>query len=163
MPTTPSEFTIAWLAAQSANVQQAILGKLTVHEQAALRCHWPAWARAEQLEPAGDWSTWLILAGRGFGKALAIDTPIPTPTGWVTMGAIKAGDTVFDETGAQRKVLAAHPVMIGRECFRVCFSDGSEIIADVDHLWTTIYRRARKARGVPAVPAVRSRRSRCAR
>jgi len=25
------------------------------------------WARAEQLLPAGDWSTWLILAGRGFG------------------------------------------------------------------------------------------------
>lgn len=26
------------------------------------------WARDEQLSPAGDWSSWLVLAGRGFGK-----------------------------------------------------------------------------------------------
>lgn len=26
------------------------------------------WARPEQIEPEGDWSVWLILAGRGFGK-----------------------------------------------------------------------------------------------
>jgi phage terminase large subunit-like protein len=30
--------------------------------------HWPAWARSEQLPPPGDWRTWLILAGRGWGK-----------------------------------------------------------------------------------------------
>lgn len=29
---------------------------------------WEFWARPEQLLPGGDWSTWLILAGRGFGK-----------------------------------------------------------------------------------------------
>lgn len=29
---------------------------------------WPFWAREGQLPPAGDWRTWLILAGRGFGK-----------------------------------------------------------------------------------------------
>jgi hypothetical protein len=26
------------------------------------------WARPEQLPPTGDWRTWLLLAGRGFGK-----------------------------------------------------------------------------------------------
>lgn len=26
------------------------------------------WAREKQLEPKGDWSIWLVLAGRGFGK-----------------------------------------------------------------------------------------------
>ena len=26
------------------------------------------WARPEQVEPAGEWDTWLILAGRGWGK-----------------------------------------------------------------------------------------------
>jgi hypothetical protein len=31
------------------DVLQQILGKLTVQEQAALRFHWPAWARAVQL------------------------------------------------------------------------------------------------------------------
>jgi phage terminase large subunit-like protein len=30
--------------------------------------HWPLWARPEQLLPQGDWDTWLILSGRGWGK-----------------------------------------------------------------------------------------------
>lgn len=34
-----------------------------------LRYIWPAWARPEQLAPAGDWLVWLLLAGRGFGKS----------------------------------------------------------------------------------------------
>lgn len=29
---------------------------------------WPLTARGDQLAPAGDWSFWLILAGRGWGK-----------------------------------------------------------------------------------------------
>ncbi len=29
---------------------------------------WDFWARENQKEPPGDWTTWLILAGRGFGK-----------------------------------------------------------------------------------------------
>src|SRR5271166_6375459 len=29
---------------------------------------WAAKARPEQLPPPGDWSIWLLLAGRGFGK-----------------------------------------------------------------------------------------------
>lgn len=29
---------------------------------------WHLWARDDQLPPGGDWTTWLILAGRGWGK-----------------------------------------------------------------------------------------------
>ena len=29
---------------------------------------WPLWARDSQIAPAGDWSVWLVMAGRGFGK-----------------------------------------------------------------------------------------------
>ena len=109
------------------------------------RTSWEKTARPSQLPPDGDWLFWLVLAGRGFGKALDVTTPIPTPSGWSTMGSIRAGDVVFDESGAQCRVLAAHPVQIGRPCFRVRFSDGSEIVADEDHLWTTINRKTRKA------------------
>lgn len=35
---------------------------------AELTYDWPLWARPEQLWPAGDWRTWLILGGRGSGK-----------------------------------------------------------------------------------------------
>lgn len=31
---------------------------------------WRSMARANQLAPEGDWSTWLVMAGRGFGKSL---------------------------------------------------------------------------------------------
>lgn len=33
--------------------------------------HWPFWAREDQLAPDGDWTTWLVLGGRGAGKTRA--------------------------------------------------------------------------------------------
>ena len=36
-----------------------------------LNYNWPLHARDSQLPPDGDWDTWLILAGRGFGKTRA--------------------------------------------------------------------------------------------
>lgn len=33
------------------------------------------------------------------GKQLALDTAIPTPNGWSTMGELKVGDRLFDEKG----------------------------------------------------------------
>ena len=45
----------------------------TIHEHdehlaLRLKYAWPLHARDSQLPPSGDWDTWLILAGRGFGK-----------------------------------------------------------------------------------------------
>lgn len=36
-----------------------------------LSVDWPLWARPEQLPPTGDWTTWLLLGGRGAGKTRA--------------------------------------------------------------------------------------------
>lgn len=44
------------------------LESLTDTEVLALRYDWLFWAREAQLPPDGDWLTWMILAGRGFGK-----------------------------------------------------------------------------------------------
>lgn len=121
------------------------LQSLTEEEAKALIWDWSVWARPNQLPPPGDWRTWIIMAGRGFGKALDVNTPVPTPDGWSTMGQLRDGDRVFDERGAPCKVLRAHPYLIGRSCYRVKFSDGAEIVADEDHLWMTIDRRTRKA------------------
>ena len=44
---------------------------LTRTEAWAIAYHWLLWARAEQCPPPGDWHTWLICAGRGFGKTRA--------------------------------------------------------------------------------------------
>lgn len=45
-----------------------ILSGLSPDELQDLHYSWEFWARDEQLPPAGDWDTWLILAGRGYGK-----------------------------------------------------------------------------------------------
>jgi recombination protein RecA len=78
-----------------------------------------------------------IFGPEGSGKALALDTPIPTPKGWTTMGELSPGQEVFASDGSTTQVTFATPVMTGHECFRVRFSDGSEIIADADHQWVT--------------------------
>ena len=48
-----------------------VLAKLSKAERLEFRYHWRLWARDEQVAPAGDWRTWLIMAGRGFGKTRA--------------------------------------------------------------------------------------------
>ncbi|MFN4353001.1 MAG: ATP-binding protein, partial [Parvibaculum sp.] len=38
----------------------------------ALLAHdWRFWARDDQLAPEGEWTTWLVLGGRGAGKTRA--------------------------------------------------------------------------------------------
>jgi phage terminase large subunit-like protein len=96
-----------------------------------------------------------IEQGKGNGKALALDTPIPTPAGWTTMGAIQTGDEVLDDSGAPCRVLYAHPISDDRVCYRVEFDDGEVIVASAEHLWQTEMRTATKAgesratKGVP--------------
>jgi DNA segregation ATPase FtsK/SpoIIIE-like protein len=96
----------------------------------------------------------LIAGATGAGKALALDTPIPTPRGWTTMGEIQVGDEVFDERGRRSTVIAATPVMHDRPCYEVEFSDGTVIVADAEHLWRTRtvagrQQRARPPQGAP--------------
>ena len=95
----------------------------------------------------------LIAGATGAGKALALDTPIPTPRGWTSMGEVQIGDRVFDENGEPCMVTGATPVMHGRPCYEVEFSDGTVIVADAEHLWRTDtaagrQQRARPPRGV---------------
>ena len=101
----------------------------------------------------------LVAGATGSGKALALDTPIPTPRGWTTMGEVQVGDEVFDEHGRPCAVTAATPIMYGRPCYEVEFSDGTVIVADAEHLWRTSTVAGRQQggkppRGVPHWPAV---------
>jgi len=85
------------------------------------------------------------MVGRLEGKALSVDTEVPTPFGWTTMGALAPGDVVFDELGQPTRVVATSPIYRHRPCREVVFSDGSSVIADVCHLWKTVDKAARKA------------------
>jgi hypothetical protein len=79
----------------------------------------------------------LITGAPSSGKALALNTPIPTPSGWTTMGEVKIGDTLFDENGHPCQVTFATPVQLNRKCFEMTFDDGTKIVADAEHRWLT--------------------------
>tara|TARA_R110000772_G_scaffold5252_18_gene18792 strand:+ start:337 stop:888 length:552 start_codon:yes stop_codon:yes gene_type:complete len=51
--------------------RKLFVSRLSTVEQQEFLYRWPFWARPEQLPPDGDWSIWLIMAGRGFGKTRA--------------------------------------------------------------------------------------------
>lgn len=85
----------------------------------------------------------VVCCGRRFGKALALDTPIPTPSGWATMGELRVGDEVFDEAGKPCRVVYVTDFMYGRTCYRVHFSDGTSIVADADHEWVVNWKHGR--------------------
>lgn len=78
----------------------------------------------------------VVAMGRRWGKALDVETPIPTPRGFVDMGDLDTGDLVFDETGNPCKIVFATDVMYGRDCYEVVFDDYTSIVADADHLWS---------------------------
>lgn len=71
----------------------------------------------------------------GAAKALALDTPIVTPTGWTTMGELRIGDRVFDENGNPCSVTWVSPVHRDRPVYEVSTDSGDSIIADRDHEW----------------------------
>lgn len=77
----------------------------------------------------------LVVGGTGAGKALDIETLIPTPNGFIRMGDLAVGDFVYDEFGSSVEVLGAFDVELDRTCYLVVFSDGGSIIADDEHLW----------------------------
>lgn len=72
---------------------------------------------------------------RNGGKALALDTKIPTPTGYKTMQDIHIGDYVISEKGLPTKVIMVSPIFYDHDCYKITFEDGETIIADENHLW----------------------------
>ena len=83
------------LARLSVPLRQAFLDSLNEIEAAHLLHDWGFWARPEQHPPETRWETWLVLAGRGFGK---------TRTGaeWVRAEA---------ESGRRRRIALVGPTL----------------------------------------------------
>lgn len=81
-------------------------------------------------------------------KGLAVDTPIPTPIGWSTMGDLAVGDQVLGADGRPAKVVEKSDVHLDRPCYRVTFNDGASVVTDNVHLWRFRIGRAERARDV---------------
>lgn len=102
------------------------------------------WARPAQIWPTSAWKIWVLSAGRGFGKLLGLNTPVPTPEGWSSIGEIEPGAVIFDETGRPTRVLATFDALPAR-AYRLTFSDGEQVEACGDHQWVTWTHAERKA------------------
>jgi RecB family exonuclease len=70
-------------------------------------------------------------------KGLAVDTPLPTPDGWTTMGEVHVGDLLLGSDGRPTRVTLKSGVH-HRPCYRVTFRDGSSVVCDNVHLWTLV-------------------------
>ncbi|HZM83782.1 MAG TPA: LAGLIDADG family homing endonuclease [Candidatus Limnocylindrales bacterium] len=77
---------------------------------------------------------------QGRAEPLALDTPVATTSGWVTMANIKVGDDVFGRDGRPVRVAAVGPVWLNRDCFRISLKNGEQIVADASHVWPAVDR-----------------------
>lgn len=62
---------LRYLLSLTREARLAFIATLEPAQQRELAPHWRLFARAAQLPPGGDWHTWLVMAGRGFGKTRA--------------------------------------------------------------------------------------------
>jgi deoxycytidine triphosphate deaminase len=85
------------------------------------------------------------------GKALALETEVPTPFGWRRMGDLTPGDLVFGLDGRPTLVMATTEPMDERPCAEVVFSDGTTVVADLAHEWLTESRYDRRRARDPQV------------
>lgn len=89
------------------------------------------------IKPNGyrQFNTAYVEIPKKMGKEIALNTPIPTPAGFTTMGKIKVGDIVFDERGKPCKVTHKSEVDYEEQAYRITFKDGEVIEAGENHQW----------------------------
>lgn len=85
------------------------------------------------------------------GRQLALDTELPTPTGFIRLRDLKEGDQLFDENGDICNVTKLHPVNLSPESYKITFDDGTVVEACAEHLWQTYTKRERNKRRQPGI------------
>lgn len=96
----------------------------------------------------------VVASCHGTGKALAVDTPIPTPNGFIPMGDITPGMEVMGSDGKPVKVVATTGVHEAQR-YRLVFENEAgrfSVVASGDHIWPVM-----SSRDI-AMAAVRSER-----
>ena len=74
--------------------------------------------------------------------ALASGIPVPTPTGWRTLGRLGPGDRVFDHEGEPCNVTAVCP-STKQDVFHIVFDDDFSLVAGAGQPWVTLTHRRR--------------------
>ena len=82
----------------------------------------------------------VAVGSTGSGKALTLDTLIPTPdinnfpSGFITMGELKVGNRIFGANGRSTTVIGVYDQGI-EDVYLIEFDDGSKVEASAGHLW----------------------------
>lgn len=84
---------------------------------------------------AGDLPHLYVGGASGSGKALTLDTPIPTPSGTVPLARLAVGDEVLNADGLPTRITWVSPTWTNRLCYRITFADGTQVVADAAHEW----------------------------
>lgn len=79
----------------------------------------------------------------GTGKALALNSKVLTPNGFVKNSELKVGDKVIAANGNVSTVLGVYPQGV-KPMYDVIFDDGSKCRCSDEHLWTVQTREDRK-------------------
>ena len=82
-------------------------------------------------------AAWVQIVAVSQEQPLALDTEVPTPSGWTTIGELSVGDYVIGSDGVSHRVERETPVLTGLDCYRVSFDDGTQVVASASHGWTT--------------------------
>jgi len=90
----------------------------------------------------------LVTGPTGSGKALPLNTKIPTPDGFTTMGEIREEDEVFGADGKVYKVTSVSDVFENAEMYEVFFADGQSVVADRNHQWLVSTSKSRNLKNV---------------
>lgn len=77
----------------------------------------------------------ICLATAASGKAIPIDTVIPTPNGNRFAKDIKIGDMLFDRNGNPTKVLGVYP-QGKKNVYEITFGDGRKAKCCEEHIWS---------------------------
>lgn len=84
-----------------------------------------------------------IKSGHGVGKAIGLNTIIPTPSGSVKWGTLQKGNKVFAEDGSITAIRRTFDHR-NKDMYWVYFDDGTNILVCEDHLWKVKGRQERR-------------------
>ena len=85
-------------------------------------------------------STILLQGHFGSGKAIDVESLLPTPSGIKRAGDIQVGDFLYDRKGSPTQVTGVFPQ--GEiESYKVTFEDGRKVFCNSEHIWSVVNRK----------------------
>ena len=103
-----------WMDAMTAADKRALARKLTAAERDEWPYHWRKQGRESQFAPPGNWQTWLVMAGRGFGKTRAgaewvLEVADRDPTARIALVGSSLGEVRSVMVEGESGILACSP------------------------------------------------------